>query len=215
VSAARLDFRASYDIEADWDFLFIEAHEVGTDAWTTLPDTGGRTTTATGESCQSGWVAELHPFLAHYQGPNCEPTGSTGAWNAITGSSGGWRDLSVDLSAYAGRQVEVSISYVSDWSTQGLGVFLDDLRVVADGQTVAETSFEADLGGWSAAGPPTGSPASSTDWVRTEKAFDEGAIVVTRDTVYAGFGLEGLSPAARDDLVARAMRHLLRRDARP
>ena len=28
------------------------------------------------------------------------------------------------------------------------------------------------------------------------------------DTVYLGFGLEGLSPAARDDLVARSLTHL-------
>jgi hypothetical protein len=208
-TSARLDFRASYDVEADWDFLIVEAHPVGSDDWTTLPDANGHTTTATGESCASGWVDELHPFLAHYQGADCSPTGTTGVWNAATGGSGGWQDWSVDLSAYRGGQVEVSISYVSDWEVQGLGVFLDDLRVSVDGAEVAGTSFEADLGGWAIAGPPAGSPASTTDWERSQTAFDEGGVVVTRDTVYAGFGLEGLAPAARDDFVVRAMRHLL------
>ncbi len=59
---------------------------------------------------------ELQPFIAHYQRPACESTGTTGNWNAAIGSSQGWSEWSVDLSAYAGQQVEVSIAYVSDWA---------------------------------------------------------------------------------------------------
>ena len=33
----RLSFWTSFDTEADWDFLFVEAHTVGQDDWTTLP----------------------------------------------------------------------------------------------------------------------------------------------------------------------------------
>ena len=208
-SAGRLDFRASYDIEPDWDFVFVEARPVGTDNWTTLPDANGHTGTDTGESCQSGWVEQLHPFLAHYQGADCSPSGTTGQWHAATGPSGGWLDFSIDLSGYAGSEVEVAISYVSDWETQGLGVFLDDVRVSVDGTVSSATSFETDLGGWAVAGPPAGSATSTTDWARSQTAFDEGGVVVTPDTVYAGFGLEGLAPAARDDFVGRAMRHLI------
>jgi hypothetical protein len=214
-TTGRLDFKASFDIETDWDYLMVEAHEVGTDAWTTLPELNGHTGTGTGESCASGWVNELHPFLAHYQGADCSPTGTTGTWNAATGASGGWQDWSVDLTPYAGRQVEVSITYVSDWETQGLGVFIDDPRVVVDGTTAAETSFEDDLGGWTVAGPPAGTAVATTDWARTQTAFDEGAVVVTRDTVYLGFGLEGLAPTVRNDLVARSMRHLFGRGTLP
>ena len=61
-----------------------------------------------------------------------------------------------DLSGYAGKQVEVSISYATDWSTQGLGVFVDDARVIVDGQPVATTGFETDLGGWTRAGTTGG-----------------------------------------------------------
>ncbi|MEV1289151.1 M14 family zinc carboxypeptidase [Micromonospora sp. NPDC049679] len=207
-TSGELRFFTSYDTEADWDYLFVEAHEVGSDNWTTLPDRNGHTSTGTGESCQSGWD-ELHPFLAHYQGADCSPTGTTGSWNAASGASNGWQEWSVDLSGYAGKQVEIAISSVSDWGTQGLGVFLDDARVVVGGATVAQTSFEADLGGWTVAPPPAGSQQPANNWARSQQAFDEGAVVVTADTVYTGFGLEGLAPAARDDLVARAMRHLL------
>ncbi len=46
-----LRFQFSYDTEPDWDFVFVEAHTVGADDWTTLPDVNGHTTTSTGESC--------------------------------------------------------------------------------------------------------------------------------------------------------------------
>ncbi|GIJ22534.1 M14 family metallopeptidase [Micromonospora lutea] len=213
-SGGELRFFTSFDIETNWDFMFVEAREVGTDNWTTLPDTGGLTTQATGDSCTSGWVAQLHPFLAHYQGADCSPTGSTGQWHAATGSSNGWKEFVADLSGYAGRQVEVSITYASDWATQGLGVFVDDTRVVVDGATVAETSFETDLGGWTVAGAPDGSAPAANDWSRSQQAFEEGSVVVTRDTVYLGFGLEGLAPAARDELVARSLTHLTGRPRR-
>jgi immune inhibitor InhA-like protein len=183
---------------------------VGTDQWTTLPDANGHTQTGTGESCPAGWVEQLHPFLAHYMGPApaCAATGTTGAWNAATGSSEGWGQWSVDLSAYAGKQVELSIAYASDWATQGIGVFLDDVSVLADGALVAETGFEADLGGWTVTGSPEGSVANTNDWIRTQLGFEEGAITTTEDTVFAGFGFEGLPPAERDDLMRRALRHL-------
>jgi hypothetical protein len=39
-------------------------------------------------------------------------------------------------------------SYVSDWGTQGLGVFFENVSVSMNAEVVAETSFETDLGGW-------------------------------------------------------------------
>jgi hypothetical protein len=207
-SSGELRFRTSYDTETDWDFLFVEAHEVGTDNWTTLPDTEGHTETSVGDSCAEGWQDDLHPFLVRYQGANCSGTGTTGSWNADSGNSNGWTEWAVNLSAYAGKQVELSITYVTDWGTEGLGVFVDDVRVTANGQPVTSTGFESDLGGWSVPGPPAGSEPNNSDWIRTQLGFEEGAVVVTRDTVYTGFGLEGLPPAQRNDLVARALRHL-------
>jgi hypothetical protein len=126
--------------------MFVEAHTVGADDWTTLPEAGGHSGTGTGESCPEG-ISELHPFLLHYQGADCSATGTTGTWNAITGPSNGWQEYDFDLSAYAGKQVEVSISYMSDWYGQGYGVFLDDVRLDVNGATVTRTSFETDLGG--------------------------------------------------------------------
>ena len=209
---ANLSFWVSHDTEELWDHVFVEAHTVGQDDWTTLPDQNGHTSTSTGDSCPEGW-RELHPFLDHYQTLNadntCSPTGTTGSWNAASGNSGGWVQWSVDLSAYAGRQVEVSIAYVSDWSVQGLGTFVDDI-VVSTGE--GTTSFEAGTDGWTATGPPPGSGPNSNNFVRTTAGgFPEGAAITTEDTIYFGFGLEGIAtPSARNAVMGRAMGYLLR-----
>ncbi|WP_283137405.1 M14 family metallopeptidase [Rhizohabitans arisaemae] len=212
-SSGNLSFWTSYDTEANWDFLTVEARTAGQDDWTTLPDQNGHTTQNTGESCltaNSGGWREIHPFTQRYQGVNCEPTGTSGAWHAASGASGGWQQWSIDLTAYAGKQVEISIAYISDWSTQGLGVFLDDFKVTADGATAAETSFETDLGGWTVSGPPPGSASSVGDWARSDQPFQEGSVLTTKDTVFAGFGVEGLTTQAmRTDFMKRALKHLL------
>ncbi len=70
----------------------------------------------------------------------CTPTGTTGVWNAASGRSAGWEQWSIDLGAYAGKQVEISIAYASDWSVQGLGAFVDDVTL-STGET---TSFETE-----------------------------------------------------------------------
>ena len=207
-TSGSLEFKISHDTEFDWDFVVVEAHEVGSDQWTTLPDSNGHTAQVTGESCAAGWV-DIHPFVEHYQGADCSPTGSTGSWHASSGSSGGWQTWNVDLTAYAGKQVELSISYITDWGTQGLGVFVDDTKVVRDGTTLHETSFETGLDGWTTPEPPDGSNTTNT-WLRTVKVFDEGSVTVTDDTVFSGFGAEGLTTAAqRTEFVSRAMEHLL------
>jgi len=209
-----LSFAITRDTEADWDYVFVEAHTVGQDDWTTLPDENGHTSESTGPddagsaSCPAGWH-ELHPWLERYQTFDgtgaCTPTGTTGEWNAATGASDGPERWSIDLSDYAGEQVEVSISYASDWFTQGLGVFIDDTAI----STGESTSFEEDMGGWAVPGPPEGSDPNANDWHRSQAIFEEDAGVRTGDSVYFGFGLEGISnDADREDLLSRSLRWL-------
>jgi hypothetical protein len=194
---ASLTLRTSFDTEGDFDYVFVEARTAGRTDWTTLPAADGRTTQSTGRSCPAGW-SRLHPRLRHYQGAGCLPRGTTGQWHAATGDSRGWQNWTVDLGRYAGHRVEVSVSYASDESTEGLGVFVDDLAVVADGMTLARSSFETGLEGWRAAG-----------WIRSRQRYEEGAGVVTANTVYLGFGVEGLSsPDMRVDVLRSALRHL-------
>jgi hypothetical protein len=210
--APTLSFRFSYDTEPDWDFVFVEAHTVGQDDWTTLPEANGRTGQDTGESCPEGWF-ELHPWLERYQGADCSGSNAStgGEWWADSGRSGGWQEWEIDLSDYANSQVEVSISYASDWAVQGLGAFVDRV-VVSTGE--GSTSFEEDadpMDGWTVPGPPEGSDGNVNDWTRTGSVgFEEGAATSTADTLHFGFGFEGIRGAAtRTAVMERIIAHLL------
>ncbi|CRK58257.1 Carboxypeptidase A1 precursor [Alloactinosynnema sp. L-07] len=208
---AQLSFWTSYDTEPAWDHLFVEARTAGGDNWTTLPDLNGHTTADPGESCLAGW-RDLHPHLDRYQTLNpdgtCSPTGAGGVWNSSSGSSHGWQQWNVDLAAYAGQSVEISIAYASDWSIQGLGAFIDDI-VMTTGE--GTTSFETGLDGWAATGPAAGSAPNPNNFIRaTAAGFPEGAVVATADTLYFGFGFEGISGAAvRNEVMDRAIEYLI------
>jgi hypothetical protein len=202
-----LTFQFSYDTESDWDFVFVEAHTVGQDDWTTLPEASGITHTRTGSSCASGWF-ELHPWLERYQGADCSGTGTTGEWHASDGRSAGWEEWQIDLSAYAGSEVEVAISYASDWAVQGLGAFVDHVEVSTESGV---ESFEDDLGDWTIAGPPEGSAPNPNDWHRTlSVGLEEGAVVATANSLFFGFGLEGITGAdTRAAVMGKSLDHLL------
>ncbi|GGU88853.1 zinc carboxypeptidase [Streptomyces litmocidini] len=212
-SRPRLDFQVSYDTEPGYDNLVVEAHTVGQDDWTTLPDLGGGTSARPPADCGDGYYVRGHPFLSHYLTvgeDGCAPTGTTGSWNAFTGPSNGWRQASVDLSAWAGKKVELSISYVSDPSTGGTGAFVDDTRLVT-GATTETEGFETSLGAWSTPGAPAGSPGNASDWTRSAALFHSRAAVTTRDTVLLGYGLEHVPGAAeRARIVGRALEALRR-----
>jgi hypothetical protein len=211
-----MQFWVSFDTEQDWDYVFVEAHTVGQDNWTTLPDRNGHTSQDTGDSCpgsSSGQsFQQLHPQLAHYQTrtpptgtpATCAPNGTTGAWHAATGNSAGWQNWDVDLSGFAGQQIEVSITYVTDWFTTGLAnVFVDEVTVNG-----AMESFETGLGDWTVASAP-GSPAPPNNWVRTLQVFDDAAVTATEDSLYFGFGFEGVQGReTRKELMARVLGHL-------
>ena len=147
----------------------MEAHEVGSDDWTTLPDANGHTVTDTGESC-AGRLERPAPVPGALPGRGLLADRHHRALErGHRASSGAGRSGRSTCPPYAGKQVELSISYVSDWGTQGLGVFVDDATVTANGATVTTTSFEADLGGWTVAGAAPGSAANPTDWARTNR----------------------------------------------
>lgn len=227
---ASLSFWTSYNLELDFDYMIVEAHTVGQDDWTTLPDRNGHTSSdlSNDQSCTNGWsnpadaANVLHPFLTHYQTfdpatGTCANTGTTGQWNAANGSSSGWQQWDVDLTPFAGQQVEVSITVLSDWGLQQFpGVFVDDV-VLSTGE--GSTSFEDDadpMDGWVVAGAPQDPAgiegANANDWVRRAGfGIKEGAALATADTVYLGFGFEGVSGSAtRNDMMDRLIDYLLR-----
>ncbi|MFD5131508.1 M14 family metallopeptidase [Streptomyces olindensis] len=204
--------RLMWDTEPGYDNVLVEAHTAGADDWTTLPEAGGATRTTVPTECEGGFYIGEHPWLKHYltqSAEGCTATGSTGSWNSLTGTSGGWQQVDFDLSAYAGRTVEISISYVTDPGTGGYGVLADETSLVVGGTAKETEGFETSLGAWKVAGPPAGSPAVTKDWTRTGALLETYGAVTTDDTMLLGFGLEHVAaPADRAALMRKALASL-------
>ncbi|MFF5141094.1 M14 family zinc carboxypeptidase [Streptomyces sp. NPDC013157] len=204
-----LSARLLWDTEPGYDHAVVEAHVVGSDDWTTLPDKNGATSSTVPSECGAGFLIAEHPWLKHYltiADNQCTASGTSGAWNSFTGSSAGWQPVSFDLSAYAGKTVEISIGYITDPSTGGHGVLVDDASLGLGGTATETEGFESSLGAWSVTGPPAGSPAVLKDWERTGALFKTYGAVTTDRTVLLGFGLEQVASAAdRAALVKKAL----------
>jgi hypothetical protein len=179
---AQVSFQVNRDTEPDFDYLFVEARTAGGNDWTTLPDLNGHTSQAFG-ACP--FITDVNPFLLHYLTPvlvdagdpttpdddeySCDPTGTSGTWNAISGTGDGWETWTVQLADAGGlaRQVELSIAYASDFGVQGQGVVLDQI-VVSTG--VGSTGFEADgntLDGWTTPPAPDPNQPNQNTWIAT------------------------------------------------
>ncbi|MFD5776862.1 M14 family metallopeptidase [Streptomyces fungicidicus] len=201
--------RLLWDTEQGYDHALVEAHTTGADDWTTLPEAGGATRATVPSECAAGFYVGEHPWLEHYLtlgDDGCAATGTTGSWNSLTGSSGGWRQVEFDLSAYAGKSVEISLAYVTDPGSGGHGVLADEASLATGGTAADTEGFENSLGAWKVSGPPAGSPAVLKDWTRTGELFRTHGAVTTGDTVLLGFGLEHLPSAAdRSALLRKAL----------
>ncbi|MCG7322738.1 immune inhibitor A domain-containing protein [Arsenicicoccus bolidensis] len=102
----------------------------------------------------SAWVN--YQTEAEYDYFYAEVTDDGGAtWKQLAtydGSSGGYVQKTYDLSAYAGKQISFRFRYASDGGVHGLGAFVDDIMVTADGQSVFNDDVEGDAKGWTAKG---------------------------------------------------------------
>ncbi|NAZ87883.1 hypothetical protein GTR00_17535, partial [Kineococcus sp. T90] len=194
--APALQARVSWDVEEGYDHVLVEARTAGGEDWTTLPERGGATSADLPAECAAGFLLQAHPSLSRYltAGDPCLPRGTTGAWNSLTGTSQGWQQVAFDLSAFAGGDVEVSISHVTDQAIGGTGVVVDDTRLTTAGGPRAAEGFEEGLGAWSAAG----------GFERTDGLGGRTAAVQAEDTVLLGFGLEQLADAGQRAQVAGA-----------
>ena len=92
-------------------------------------------------------------------------------------------------------------------------MFVDEIEVSTGEGT---TSFEGGLDGWTVPGAPQDLDGiegpNLNDWVRRGGlGIKEAAAVATQDTVYMGFGLEGVTGAAtRNELMDLVIDYLLR-----
>jgi immune inhibitor A len=113
-----------YDLEQDYDYVYVLASTDGGERWDILLTPNGTGTDPSGNSY--GW-----------------------AYNGQSGFDAQWIQESVDISDYAGKKVLLRFEYVTDAAVNGEGFLLDDVSVPEIGYF---SDFESDDGGWVAAG---------------------------------------------------------------
>lgn len=136
----QLTFSSKFDIEANWDFGFVQ---VSTDGGKTYQTIGNDNTTSDhAEGADPAIVAQLP---------------------GLTGETDGYQPQSYDLSAYAGQDVLVSFRYMTDGAVNGNGnsevtgwwirdVMIDS-TVITDGSTLADGKSASEV-----------SPMEVADW---------------------------------------------------
>jgi len=99
-----LTFKTWYDLEEDYDYLYISATTDGVN-WEILNSKYCTTSNPSGNSYGCGW----------------------------NGQSAGWLDEEVDLSKFAGSEVTLRFDYVTDAAVNGKGMAIDDFAIDAIG----------------------------------------------------------------------------------
>ena len=115
-----IQYSAWYDQEKDYDYTFLSVSEDGK-TWKTLKTPSGT---------------------------DKNPGGANLGWG-YTGPSGGWKSEEVDLSAYAGKKIQLRFEYLTDAAVNLNGFMVDDISIPALNY---QTDFEKDDGGWKADG---------------------------------------------------------------
>ena len=157
-TSGELKFWTSFDLEPDYDYTFVEAHDgrhgqLDDAAGRERPHVAGRRPELPDDRRRLG-VADAAPV------PRALPDGhrrrrhlhrrpgrpARGTRPPATPAAG--RSGRSTCRAYAGKQVEISITVATDPAVQGLGVLGRRHRGHRRRREPTATSFEADLGGW-------------------------------------------------------------------
>jgi hypothetical protein len=114
-----LSYWTWYDLEEDYDYVYLEASLDG-ENWQILDTPSGTREDKSGNSY--GW-----------------------GYNGFSGGGPRWIQEQVDLSRFAGQRVTLRFEYVTDGEVNGEGFVLDDVAVPEIGYL---TDFESSDGGW-------------------------------------------------------------------
>ena len=109
-----------YDLEEDYDYVYLEASEDG-----------------------QSWEILITP-----SGTSEDPSGNSFGWG-YNGMSGSWIQESVDLSDYAGKEIQIRFEYVTDAAANGEGMLIDDVAIPEVGYF---SDFEEGVDNWEAGG---------------------------------------------------------------
>lgn len=131
VSRATLRFWAWYDVEQDYDYVYVLVSQDGGHTWQLLAAEGTTTTNPNGNALGPGY------------------TGFSGCGETDEGCQPRWQLYIADLTPFAGKRVLVRFEYVTDDAINRHGFLLDDVSIP---ELNYFENFEAGNGGWQAEG---------------------------------------------------------------
>ncbi len=126
VSSATFDYWAWWQLEDDFDYVYLVASTDGGQSWQILKTPSGTDRNPTGNALGWGY------------------SGSSGG-----GDQGEWVEEQVDLSQFAGQKVQLGFEYVTDTAVNRAGFMLDDVSIP---EIQYSTDFEKGDDGWKAEG---------------------------------------------------------------
>ncbi|MET0234614.1 MAG: immune inhibitor A domain-containing protein [Kibdelosporangium sp.] len=146
-TSATLTLKARYDIEADFDYLYVQVSTDGGQNWTSLDGT--------------------------VNGAAFPKDGSDAP--ALTGTQPNWVDVSVPLTSIVGKQAKFRFRYVTDGGVAPSGFFADDIKITADGATIFSDGAEGTTAGWTLDGfrTTTGTETAAFDnfYIATNRTY--------------------------------------------
>ncbi len=96
-----LKYHTWYDLEKDYDYIFLESSLDGGKTW---------------------------DILKTPSGTDANPSGNSYGWG-YNGKSNGWIEEDIDLSQFKGKKVQIRFEYVTDAAVNGEGMLLDDISI--------------------------------------------------------------------------------------
>ena len=115
-NSPKLSFKTWYDIDEGYDFASVQVRETGSKDWVTIKDDTGLTTDKV-----DPWVESSDPASIKYRNPG---------WG-FTGKSSTWKDVSFDLSKFAGKKIDLRFRFRTDDNTPAKGIYFDDVKIMS------------------------------------------------------------------------------------
>ncbi|MGB3702331.1 MAG: hypothetical protein WA997_13770 [Anaerolineales bacterium] len=134
LDSATLDYKIWYELEEYYDFAYVEVSTDGGDTWKILETAHGTANDPRERSFGFGY----------------------------TGTTLEWLSESLDLSPYAGQEIQVRFSVITDFTTNRDGIQLDDIAIPELGYF---DSAEDESGGWDAQGFIRSSNLVPVEWI--------------------------------------------------
>jgi len=124
---ARLDYKARFNIEVNWDGVVAQISTDGGQTWASLPPDAG-----------------FPSNFSQTGNPPANACGFPASQGAFSGSSGGqYLNYSSNLAAFAGQTVLIRWVFSSDSAEEEPGFYLDEVRVSGNATRVFVSGFES------------------------------------------------------------------------